>query len=104
MDGRVGHQPAPADLALPGLELRLDQQDGVGAVAGHAGQRRGDEPEGDERQVGDHEIDRDAADVGHREVADVAALPYGHPRIVAQRPGQLADADVDGHHRHRPPL
>ena len=98
VDGRVGHQPAPADLAPAGFELRLDQQHGVGAVGGRPGQRRGDEPERDERQVAHHEVDR-FADVGQGEVAGVEALLHGHPGVVAQGPGQLAGADVDGHHR-----
>ena len=55
---RVAHHPALADLAAPGLELRLDQGDQPAAGPGeverlveHLGER-------DEARVADDEVDR----------------------------------------------
>ena len=98
VDGRVRHEPAPADLRPARLELRLDEEHAVGAVARDAGQGRSHEPERDERQVGDEQVDG-IAHVGRGEVAGVAAFPDGDPGVVAERPGQLAGPHVDGQHR-----
>ncbi len=64
------------------------------AQDGQCGQHR---RQRDERQVGDDEIDRAADGLGG-EFADVGAFHDRHPRVGAQRPGQLAVADVDGDH------
>ncbi len=93
----IADHAARAHAILADLELRLHHGNDIGVgrrarrqCGQHCGQR-------DERQVGDHQVDRAADRVG-RQIAHVGALHHGHARIGAQRPGQLAVADVDGDH------
>ena len=70
----------------------------VRARAGH--QRRQDQAQRDERQVGDGEVDR-AADRLRRQRTHVGAFQDGHPGITTQRPGQLPVPHVDRDHLGR---
>ena len=89
-DHSPGAEPLPADL-----ELRLDHRQQVGVLARAGRERRQHQAQRDEGQVGDHEVDRAVDRLGGQR-ADVGALVHPHPLVGAQRPGQLAVADVDG--------
>ncbi len=69
----------------------------LGLRGGGGHQRRQHEGERDERQVSDYEVRRRVQGAG-REVTDVRALPDQDALVRAQRPRQLAVADVDGVH------
>ena len=95
-DRLVADDAALADLVAADLELRLDQRDDRLA-------RRRPQQLGDPRQ---HERQRDERHVDHREVArlgdpreievaDVLALEHDDARVLAERPRELAVADVD---------
>ena len=83
------------DLFAPGLKLRLDEADDCSIVFQQRTDRRQDELYGDERQIHDREIQR-FRDLIARDIAHIRALHGDHARIVAQAPGQLAIADIDG--------
>ena len=61
---RVADDAAGADRLAAHLELRLDHQQQVPVRRGAAGQRRQDQRERDERQVGDGQVDRAADALG----------------------------------------
>ena len=63
----------------------------------------GARPQGDEREVGHHQVDR-TADRVLRQVPHVGALEDVDPRVVPQAGVELAVADVDGDHLRRAPL
>ena len=92
---RIGHDPAGAHPVLADLELWLHHGNDIGVRRRARGQRGQHRRQRDERQVGDDQVDRPADRVGG-EVADVGALHHRHPRIGAQRPGQLAVSDIGG--------
>ncbi len=94
---------APGDLRPAGLELGLDQEHERCAGRGDGEQRRQHGGQGDERQVGHHQVDR-AADRFLRQVAHVAALADVDARVVPHGGMELAVAHVDGHHLRRAPL
>ena len=90
----VAHHAAAAHVLAAGLELRLDHRERVEALGGA-------------RQHGrEHLAQRDEADVEHDQVgrvgqlrrlqrAGVGALDHRHPRVLAQRPVELAVGDVE---------
>ena len=90
----VAHHAAAAHVLAPGLELRLDHRQRVEAL-------------GRARQHGrEHLAQRDEADVDHDQVGRVGqlrrlqrprvdALDHRHPRVLAQRPVELAVGDVE---------
>src|SRR4051794_15985173 len=90
-DDAAGTEPLPAHL-----ELRLDHGQQVGARFGAGGERGEHQAQGDERQVGDDQVDG-AADRLRRQVAHVGALVDDDPLVGAQGPRELAVADVDRH-------
>ncbi len=93
--GGVAHDAAPPHLPLPHLELGLDQRDEP-RLGPRQGEGSGqDEGERDEARIADDEIDG-LGDLLGRQVAGIGALEHDDPRIVAQRPGQLAVADIHG--------
>ena len=65
------------------LELRLHHRQQVGTGVGAGGQRREDQPQGDEREVGDDQLDR-AADGLRRQLAHVGPLVHDDPVVGAQ--------------------
>ncbi len=92
--GGVADDP-PADPLTAELELRLDHRQSLAArrqAGGHGGQDLGERDEGD--------VDRrQAGREGKRrrgELTCVEALDHGHPRVLAERVGDLAVGDVDG--------
>jgi len=95
VDFGAADDAALADVRLAGLELGLDEGDEVGGI-GHDGDEGGeDEAEGDESEVGDDEGDGLGELVG-LEVADVEAFHDDDTWVVAEGPGELAFADVQG--------
>ena len=69
----------------------------ISASDRRAGDERGQHGrQRDERQVGDHEVDRSADCLGGQVRARWCARCTIDPRVRAQRPGQLAVADVGG--------
>ncbi len=87
----IADDPARADRVAPGLELRLHERDDVPAVAQVRKRRREREAQRDERDIGDDEVDalRELEALPH-----VHALARDHPWVLAQRPVELAAADV----------
>ena len=99
----IRHDAARPDAVLAHLELRLHHGNDIG-VRRRAGHQRGQHRrQRDERQVGDDEVDRAADGVGGQR-ADVGALHHHHRGVGAQRPGQLAVADVGGDHLAGPAI
>jgi hypothetical protein len=93
-------------LGLAGLELRLHEEDEVGARCGQPEEGVGDGPQGDEGQIGDDEVKRSGvgAQLAEAEVPDVRPFPHGDPGVGAQAGVELAPAHVDRHHVGRSPL
>ncbi len=99
----IAHDATFAHSRSPCFELRLHEQHRVGVRGRAAHERRRHRAQRDERQVGDHEIDRPADLVG-LEIARVGALQHGHACVGAQRPRELTAPDVDGDDAPRPCL
>ena len=78
-------------------------QDQVAVVPGQPGQDGKDQPQRDERQVGQGHVDR-PADVAGFQGADVGPVQHPDPRVLAQAQVELAVADVDGDDLGRPGL
>ena len=89
------HSPVP-DPVLAHLELGLDHEQEVGVVGRGAQQRFEDQGQGDEGQIAHDQLRGGGDDLGIQ-CADVGAVQGGDAGVGAQRPGQLAVADVDGH-------
>src|SRR5690606_20778771 len=87
--------PLPADL-----KLGLDEGDQTGTRRGECEGRRQDDLEADEAGVTDDEVDG-LRNLGSSKVAGVGAFENDDPRVLAQLPGELAVADVDGIDAHR---
>ena len=97
------HDAALAHPLAPDLELRLDHGQRVEALraAGeHGGQHLG---QGDEGEVGDHEVGG-VGQVAGDEVAGVRALDHRDAIVGAQRPVELTIGDVEGDHVGRAAL
>ena len=92
----IAHDTALAHVVAPDLELRLDQRDD--RLAGGRPQQLGDprqhERERDERHV-DHGEPTRFRNLVELEVAHVLAFEHDDARILANRPRELAVADVD---------
>ncbi len=93
MQGHVPHDPTRPEPVAPHLELRLDQDDEIRRRPGTRPQGGQHQPQGDERQIGHHQVDRPTDLVGG-EIADVGAFQHHDPWIGPQLPRQLAVADV----------
>ena len=95
-DASVADHAALADLVAADLELRLDERDDRLARrrAQQLGDARQDERQRDERDVDDREVAR-LGDEREIDVADVLALEHDDARVLAERPRELAVADVD---------
>ena len=94
---------ALAHFGAAGLELRLDQRDDVGARPQQRRDDGQDLPQRDERHVDGDDIDG-TRQIGERQVARVEVLDDDDARIVAQRPVDLAVADVERHDARRAAL
>lgn len=94
---RVMDHPTGADLTFPHLKLRLHQWNDIGVARSASNQRGQHGSQRDERQVGHYQVDA-TADRLRCEATCVGPLEDHHPRIVAQRPRQLAVSDIGGHH------
>jgi hypothetical protein len=95
MEVGIADHAALADLALADFELRLDQGDEMGARRGE-GEGRGQQGlEPDEAGVAGDQLDR-LGQLRAGQTARVSPFQHHHARILAQLPGQLAAADVDG--------
>ena len=91
---RVAHDAAAADVLAPDLELRLDHRQRVEAL-GRAGEHgREHLAQRDERDVDDDQVRR-VGQLRRLQRARVDALDHGHPRVLAQRPVELAVGDVE---------
>ena len=95
---RVADHSALAEPFLADLELRLDHQHQVAVGPGDADERVQHERQRDERQVPDDEVDRPADQV-RRRARGRWCRRAPDPRVVAQRPDELAVA----RRRRRPP-
>ncbi len=93
MHGRLAHD-ALLDVALAGLELRLDQRDQLGARRGQRQRRRQHVLERDEADVDGDDVGG-IAEAGGIELANVGAFERHDLRPVAQARMQLVAADVD---------
>jgi hypothetical membrane protein len=89
----IAHDAALPDSVPAGFELRLDQGHDIAGVAKLGQRRRQRQAQRDERDVGNHEVDR-LLD-GHA-VPRVHALVYNDAWILTQTPVELAFSDVDG--------
>ena len=101
MDVRVPDDAAAPNLALAGLELRLDEHDRIPTGREQAQHRWQRGPDADEGDVGDEQV---GAERQLPELAGVRALEHGHPWVGAQLRVELAVADVDGDHARDPVL
>src|SRR5581483_779112 len=101
-DPRLAHHAPAPDLAWVGLELRLHEQDEIGARQGEVGEGGHDEPERDEGQVGHDDLGSEGK-VRRREPTRVRPLKDGNSRVVPERPVELSVADVDRDHPSRLP-
>ena len=97
------HAPTSRHLRPPSLELRLHQEHQISARRAQPHECRQHRRERDERQVGDHHVER-PIDVLPAEVANVAPLAHEDAGVVAKGRVQLPVAHVDGQHAGRPPL
>ena len=95
MHRRVADDALFAHLALPRLELRLDEGQEDPSFADEPERRRDDVPQRDEGRVDRREIDG-LLDPHALEVADVGPLEEHDAGVVAQRPGDLPVAHVHG--------
>lgn len=103
VDFRVTHHTALADKILANLELRFHQQNPVGAVRAEGAQWFGDDPDRDERQVGEDDIKRRTEQLGIG-MADIGALDDLDPIVAPQAMVELAVADVERNDAVRSPL
>ena len=93
---RVAHHALLAHAILARLKLRLDEAEYLAAIG--LEQRpdgREHQLEGNKRNIHHREIQRLAQLLGG-DIADVGALHGHHPGIVADFPGQLAIAHING--------
>ncbi len=97
----VAHDTTLPYGALPHLELRLDQRHDVARRAEQLAHARQHQPQGDERDIDHRQVGRDRQPI---QIPDVDALHDGDSWVLAQGPGELAIADVDGDHPRRAPL
>jgi aminoglycoside 6'-N-acetyltransferase len=95
VDRRVPDDTAPADLVLAGLELRLDEHDGVPARLEQPQHRRQGDPDADEGDVRDEQVGPERQ-LG--ELARVRPLHHGDARVAAELRMQLPVAHVDRDH------
>ena len=101
VDGGVADDAATAVGFLAArLELRFDEGDEAAPGANEGGHGRQDQAEGDERAIEDGQVEgvKAVAEGGGDEFAGVDALEDADARVLAEFPGQLAAADVDGRH------
>ena len=91
--------PAPT-RSLPDLELRLHHQRRSPSGAVHAASAGSTSRSEMNDRSADGQVDR-SADQLRGQRAHVGALEHRHPLVGAQRPGQLAVADVDRDHLRR---
>ena len=87
---------ALADLAAPGLELRLDEHERLPARARRAGAPAAAPSRREMNETSQATSSRRERQLG--QLAGVHALEHGHARVVAQPRVQLAVADVERDH------
>ena len=98
--------PRPRDASTrPASNWGLTRTTTGDAGRGHVADQHGHGPGGrDERQVGHHQVDRDAADGVEGDLADVEPFEVRHRGWLAQARVELPVADVDGDHVGGPGL
>lgn len=98
VQGRIGDDTfASIDVSLARLKLGLHEQHELAIPAGQSDQHLGDEGQGDEREIGDHEIKRRSQ--GDRiGMANVGPFNHRYPGIEADFGMQLAVPDINGDH------
>ena len=92
------HTCPSAGFLTSGLELGFDQSQQLPVGRQQLGRRFKEQTQGNEGAVDDHQIcvgERGRERTG-REVSRVGSFHDHHPRILAQRPGELTLSDVDG--------
>jgi hypothetical protein len=99
IDSPLAQLLGPYDAALteqltPDLELGLDQHQQSALGRGDSDDRVQHGGQGDEREVGDHEVDRPPY-LPKIQIAHVRLFPDPDSWIIAERGGELAGADVD---------
>ena len=93
--GIVGDDAAFSDVLAAHFELRLEQDDRLGAGLRQGEGRIDDLEDRHKAHVGDDQVDR-IRDQRGGQVAAVDAFQRDDARIVAQPLGQLVMADIDG--------
>ena len=93
----IRHDPTSfADLVSSGLELGFDQHHHVAISGEDRSQRRQDHRQGDERQVGDDDVDH-ATDVRRGHGAHVVPLDHCHASVGSDPFVELPVSDVEGY-------
>ncbi len=104
MDHRIlDHPAAPVHLGSTGLELRFDEQHHPAAGDHHTVKCSQNEPQGNERQIGDQRVHR-SPDLVVVQVANVAPFHHHDSGISTQPIVELPMTDIDGHHFTRSSL
>jgi len=93
---RVANDASFAYLVSPRFELRLDEQNPIGAVSSKRADLARYGPQGDEGEIGDDKVER-RSEMLWICVADICPLDDLDPRIVANAPVKLSVADVKRH-------
>ncbi len=99
MDGGIGDDTGAAvGLGLAGLELGFDEGDDAAAGPDQGGERGKDLPQGDERAIGDGEVEGQLVrgEVGGGQLPGIGPFEDGDAWVLAEFPGELAMADIDG--------
>ena len=94
VDGGIAHHPALADLAPPGLELRLDQRDQHRARSSQVERRIEHLGEADEAGVADDQVDR-LGDMGFGQDARAGLFVDDDTGVLTELPCELVGAAVD---------
>src|SRR5579883_1046286 len=95
VEGRIADNSALSDLSFPDFELRLDQYNRLPAGPEQRNRGRQDQRDGDKADIAADEVDL-LADVFEFQLAGVDAFVENDAGVGAERPHQLAGADVDG--------
>ena len=95
---RDADDPALAQQLPPHLELWLDQQQHPAVILGHRDQWAHQQPQRDERDVGDRQIDGNSSDIIEVQVAEIGSFMQPDSRVGPQLRCQLPAADVHGNH------
>jgi hypothetical protein len=94
---RVADDTSSVNQVLPRFELWLDQENPIGAFCPESADLRSNERERDEREIGNHEIERSAKFGGIR-MTDVQSFDNNNARIAANPLVKLTVTHIERDH------